>query len=116
MVLLARLGLIAALLVLWSAVAFFVHVCAKQSQITLCQHNALLLLLLLLSQMHGLFAKAAVNGVTELLPLIADQSGLPDGTRQVLELLHTAATQLMAGIPAGMWGGGPEGWGQGRAA
>lgn len=52
-------------------------------------------------QMHGLFAKAAVNGVTELLPLIADQSGLPEGTRQLLELLHSAATQLMAGMPAG---------------
>jgi hypothetical protein len=51
--------------------------------------------------MHGLFAKAAVNGVTELLPLIADQLGLPEGTRQLLELLHSAATQLMAGVPAG---------------
>jgi hypothetical protein len=55
----------------------------------------------LLLQVHGLFAKAAVNGVTELLPLIADQLGLPEGTRQLLELLHSAATQLMAGVPAG---------------
>jgi len=53
-------------------------------------------------QVHGLFAKAAVNGLTELLPLIADQSGLPEGTRQLLELLHQAATQLMAGQPTGV--------------
>ncbi|WIA23852.1 hypothetical protein OEZ85_013510 [Tetradesmus obliquus] len=52
-------------------------------------------------QIHGLFAKAAVNGTTELLPLIADPAGLPEGTRQLLELLHGAANQLMAGVPAG---------------
>lgn len=52
--------------------------------------------------MHGAFAKAAVNGVTELLPLISEQSALPDGTQQLLELLHSAATQLMAGVPAGV--------------
>lgn len=53
-------------------------------------------------QVHGMFGKAAVNGVTELLPLIADPAGLPDGSRQLLELLHQAANQLMAGVPAGM--------------
>jgi hypothetical protein len=42
-----------------------------------------------------------VNGITELLPLIADPAGLPEGTRQLLELLHGAANQLMAGVPAG---------------
>jgi hypothetical protein len=52
-------------------------------------------------QIHGLFGKAAVNGVTELLPLIADPAGLPEGTRGLLELLHGAANQLMAGVPAG---------------
>jgi hypothetical protein len=62
---------------------------------------SLLLLLLLLLQIHGRFAKAAVNGITELLPLIADPAGLPEGTRGLLELLHGAANQLMAGVPAG---------------
>jgi hypothetical protein len=28
-------------------------------------------------------------------------AGLPEGTRQMLELLHGAANQLMAGVPAG---------------
>jgi hypothetical protein len=51
--------------------------------------------------MHGLFAKAAVNGVTELLPLIADTAALPDGSRALLEALHGAAVQLMRHRPAG---------------
>ena len=58
-------------------------------------------------QMHGLFTKAAVNGITELLYLIPSQEALPDNSRALLEALHGAFVTLVSGMPTG--GAAPAG-------
>lgn len=48
---------------------------------------------------HGLFAKAAVNAIAELLPLIAPADALPAGSRELLEKAHACSVAAMAQRP-----------------
>jgi hypothetical protein len=51
--------------------------------------------------MHGLFAKAAVNGLCELYYLIGSREALPENSRPLLEGLHGAFAVLVTGSPQG---------------
>ncbi len=49
--------------------------------------------------MHGMFAKAACNALTQLLYLIPSSEALPEGTRPLLEAVHGASTVILNGNP-----------------
>lgn len=50
--------------------------------------------------MHGLFAKGAINAICELLPLITPQDSLPQGTQPLLEEIHSCSGAVMQQQPS----------------
>lgn len=54
---------------------------------------------LLSSQMHGMFAKACVAALSELLYLSPNPESLHPATQPFLEQVHAACTTIMSGAP-----------------